>query len=198
MPGDIKVWKLEETMQETIQEMHDRLLEVITKYGFEVCSQPDKWQRLADRSQIPAEALAVVKDGEAWFALAPAAHPTEGSYRVVAFHFPEGTNASGFVAWLAGILKQEAGTGAMVVNGFDTRSTSALWADLARAVRLLGLPMGEGRRHDCSGGTPSSRWIARRASGGDLGEFNPAVWPSNHGTMIMTRRRLATVSVRQA
>jgi hypothetical protein len=43
------------------------------------------------------------------------------------FHFAEGSNASGFVAWLAGIMKKGAGTGAMVVCGFDARATPALW-----------------------------------------------------------------------
>jgi hypothetical protein len=43
------------------------------------------------------------------------------------FHFAEGTNASGFVAWLAGLMKQDAGTGVMVVCGFDARNNPALW-----------------------------------------------------------------------
>jgi hypothetical protein len=50
-----------------------------------------------------------------------------GAYRILVFHFAEGSNASGFVAWLAGIMKKEAGTGAMVVCGFDARATPALW-----------------------------------------------------------------------
>jgi len=50
-----------------------------------------------------------------------------GAYRILVFHFAEGSNASGFVAWLAGNMKKEVGTAAMVVCGFDARATPALW-----------------------------------------------------------------------
>ena len=49
-----------------------------------------------------------------------------GAYRIMVFHFAEGSNASGFVARLAGIIKKEVGTGVMVVCGFDARATPAL------------------------------------------------------------------------
>jgi hypothetical protein len=114
-------------MPETAEQMHNRLLAVIAKSEFESPPQPYVWRRMADLADLPGEALAAVRDGQAWYALAPERQPGSGSYRVFSFHFAEGTNASGFVAWLAGLMKQEAGTGAMVVCGFDARSTPALW-----------------------------------------------------------------------
>ena len=45
----------------------------------------------------------------------------------MSFHFAEGTNASGFVAWLAGHLKRSAGTGSVVICGKDRRDTPALF-----------------------------------------------------------------------
>jgi hypothetical protein len=114
-------------MPETVDQMHDRLLGVIAKSHFEAFSQPYAWQGIPDTRQIPDGSLAAVRDGDAWYALAPASQLASDNYRVFAFHFAEGTNASGFVAWLAGLMKQDAGTGAMVVCGFDARSTPALW-----------------------------------------------------------------------
>ena len=131
-------------MQEPPKQMHHRLLEVIAKARFEAFAQPYAWQGIANLGQIPAGVLAAVRDGEAWYALAPATQRTQGSYRVLAFHFAEGTNASGFVAWLAGLMKQEAGTGAMVVCGFDARSTPALWQTSLGLFDYWGCPWAKG------------------------------------------------------
>jgi hypothetical protein len=102
-------------MQEAPEQMHERLLEVIAKSRFEVLPQPYAWQGIANSLRIPDDALAAVRDGDGWYALMPAAEGANGTYRIFSFHFAEGTNASGFVAWLAGLMKQDAGTGAMVV-----------------------------------------------------------------------------------
>lgn len=114
-------------MHETADQMHDRLLGVIAKSRFEAFSEPYAWQDIPDLRQIPDGALAAVRDGEAWHALAPAVQGTKENYRVFSFHFAESTNASGFVAWLAALMKQDAGTGAMVVCGFDARNNPELW-----------------------------------------------------------------------
>jgi hypothetical protein len=114
-------------MQETSEQMHHRLLEVIAKSRFEALSRPYAWQGIPHSIQIPDGALAAVRDGNAWYALVPARQGAKGNYRVFSFHFAEGTNASGFVAWLAGLMKQDAGTEAMVVCGFDARNNPALW-----------------------------------------------------------------------
>ena len=114
-------------MQETSEHAHERLLEVIAKSRFEVLPQPYAWQGIPDSMQLPNDALAAVRDGETWYALAPTISAADGTYRVFSFHFAEGTNASGFVAWLAGLMRDDAGTGAMVVCGFDARGSAALW-----------------------------------------------------------------------
>ena len=114
-------------MSETESEMHDRLCGVLAASAFDVLPHPHAWQAIESAASLPATALAAVRDGAAWYALSPVAVGTAGAYRILAFHFAEGSNASGFVAWLAALMKKEAGTGAMVVCGFDARASSALW-----------------------------------------------------------------------
>lgn len=79
--------------------------------------------------QAPArEAIACVRDGDAWSQFIPAPATASGQrYRVVSFHFREGADASGFVAWLAAHLKVSAGTGAVVICGKDRRDTPELF-----------------------------------------------------------------------
>src|SRR5215468_4608212 len=67
-----------------------------------------------------------------------------GAYRILVFHFAEGSNASGFVAWLAGIMKKGAGTGVMVVCGFDARATPAMWQTSLGLFDYWGCPWGRG------------------------------------------------------
>ena len=52
-------------MQETPEQMHDRLLEVIAKSRFEALSRPYAWQGIPHSIQIPDGALAAVRDGNA-------------------------------------------------------------------------------------------------------------------------------------
>ena len=131
-------------MPDTADEMHERSLGVIAKSRFDVLPDPHSWQAIPDPTQIPTGALAAVRDGDAWYALAPGSLPVTDSYRVFAFHFAEGTNASGFVAWLAGLMRQEAGTGAMVVCGFDARSSPALWQTSLGLFDYWGCPWAKG------------------------------------------------------
>ena len=110
-------------MQETARQMHDRLRRVIAASQFEALSEPYALQFFNKSSQLPDNTLAVVRDGLTWYALTESSPDVEGSYRILVFHSAEGMNASGFVAWLAGLMKREARTGAMVVCGFDARAT---------------------------------------------------------------------------
>src|SRR5262245_65661982 len=114
-------------MSETPGQMHNRLKAVIAGARFEPLPQPYAWQRVDTLLKLPSGALASVRDGSTWYALAPASPEAASVYRILVFHCAEGTNASGFVAWLAGLMKTEVGTGAMVVCGFDARATPALW-----------------------------------------------------------------------
>jgi ActR/RegA family two-component response regulator len=129
---------------ESTEQMHERLQGVIAASRFEALVQPYAWAELRQSSQLPADALAAVRDGAAWYALIPVAPNAAGAYRVLAFHFAEATNASGFVAWLAALMKKEAGTGAMVVCGFDARATPALWQTSLGLFDYWGCPWDRG------------------------------------------------------
>ena len=131
-------------MPETDSEMHARLCGVLAAAGFEVLHQPYAWQEIEGTPGLPATALAVVRDGSAWYALTPVAGGTAGAYRILMFHFAEGSNASGFVAWLAALMKKEAATGAMVVCGFDARATAALWQTSLGLFDYWGCPWERG------------------------------------------------------
>ena len=131
-------------MPESTEQTHERLRGVIAASRFEALSQPYGWIQLGKSSQLPADALAAVRDGAAWYALTHVSPDATGAYRILVFHFAEGSNASGFVAWLAGLMKKEAGTGAMVVCGFDARATPALWQTSLGLFDYWGCPWDRG------------------------------------------------------
>jgi hypothetical protein len=131
-------------MPESPEQMHQRLKRVITTARFEALAQPYAWVGLGQSLQPPADALAAVRDGAVWYALNPVAPDAAGAYRILVFHFAEGSNASGFVAWLAALMKKEAGTGAMVVCGFDARATPALWQTSLGLFDYWGCPWDRG------------------------------------------------------
>lgn len=72
---------------------------------------------------LDAGTLAVVRDADTWCRLVPFEASQEGAdtdverFGVFSFHFPDGVDNSGFVGWLASILKAELGTGVFVVCG---------------------------------------------------------------------------------
>jgi hypothetical protein len=131
-------------MRETDSETHERLCKVIAASSFAALSEPYAWQKVEHLSTLPSASLAAVKDGAAWYALAPVAPDTLGAYRILVFHFAEGSNASGFVAWLAAHFKKEAATGAMVVCGYDARATEALWQTSLGLFDYWGCPWDRG------------------------------------------------------
>ena len=131
-------------MRETASETHDRLCEVIAASDFAALSKPHAWQKVEHLSKLPTASLAVVRDGSAWYALAPVVHDTADTYRILVFHFAEGSNASGFVAWLATLVKKEVATGAMVVCGYDARATEALWQTSLGLFDYWGCPWDRG------------------------------------------------------
>ena len=131
-------------MPESTEQTHERLQGVLAASRFEALFQPYAWVELGKPLQPPADALAAVRDGAAWYALAPVSANATGAYRILVFHFAEGSNASGFVAWLAGLVKKEVGTGAMVVCGFDARATPALWQTSLGLFDYWGCPWDRG------------------------------------------------------
>ena len=96
-------------MSESAEQLHKRLCSVIAAARFEVLFQPYAWEQVSEPSRLPANALAVVRDGSAWYALTSAPPNATGAYRILVFHFAEGSNASGFVAWLAGMNQERPG-----------------------------------------------------------------------------------------
>ena len=64
-----------------------------------------------------ADALAFVRDEDVWSILAPANALASEKFVLFSFHFPEGLDNSGFVAWLATHLKTKVGSGVLVVCG---------------------------------------------------------------------------------
>ena len=71
----------------------------------------------ADR--VNQDALALVRDDYVWSQLVP--HGGEGEqFALFRFHFPAGVDNSGFVGWLASLLKAELGTGVFVTCGSNS------------------------------------------------------------------------------
>ncbi|GAA2324379.1 hypothetical protein GCM10010149_92190 [Nonomuraea roseoviolacea subsp. roseoviolacea] len=68
---------------------------------------------------LTADTLAVVRDDQSWSRLVPLAREHEHVERfgIFSFHFPAELDNSGFVGWLAGLLKTRLGTGVFVVCG---------------------------------------------------------------------------------
>ena len=116
------------TADETPGAMEARLLQVIAQAQFDVLTADYAWRSMGANEAPQQEAIACVRDGNQWYQFAPAAVDASAQcYRVVSFHFKEGFDASGFVAWLAGHLKRSAGTGSVVICGKDQRDTPGLF-----------------------------------------------------------------------
>jgi hypothetical protein len=115
-------------MSETVEQMEGRLLGVISQSRFELLPDDYVWAPM-NLGHAPArEAIACVRDGDTWSQFIPASSTASSQrYRVVSFYFKEGTNASGFVAWLAAHLKRSAGTGSVVICGKDRRDSPELF-----------------------------------------------------------------------
>lgn len=68
---------------------------------------------------VRADALALVRDDAVWSQLVPCDDPARELFALFRFHFPAGTDNSGFVGWLASRLKQRFGTGVFVICGHN-------------------------------------------------------------------------------
>jgi hypothetical protein len=68
-----------------------------------------------------AHGLAFVRDQEVWSVLKAADPDAAESFGLFSFHFRDGLDNSGFVGWLASILKRELGTGVFVICGQNSR-----------------------------------------------------------------------------
>ena len=104
---------------ETPEQTETRLRHVIREATLHVFSGTYRFVSLplADfPSRARADALAFVRDDAVWSQLVPS---DEGPSRYVLFrfHFPEGMDNSGFIGWLASLIKRETGAGTFVVCG---------------------------------------------------------------------------------
>ena len=68
-----------------------------------------------------ANGLAFVRDNEVWSVLRAADPEALEPFGLFSFHFQEDLDNSGFVGWLASILKRNLGTGVFVVCGQNSR-----------------------------------------------------------------------------
>jgi hypothetical protein len=114
---------------ETVEQTERRLREVIAAADLAVHGGVWCFRESPADSPPPldADTLAVVRDADTWCRLVPFepsqedADEDEGEgverFGVFSFHFPEGVDNSGFVGWLATLLKAELGTGVFVVCG---------------------------------------------------------------------------------
>src|SRR5262249_41565691 len=113
---------------ETSEQMDARLLRATAQPKFDVFPAAYIGQPMTNDQRPSRHAIACVRDGEVWHEFVPAPASTSAErYRVVSFHFTEGTDAAGFVAWLAAHLKRSAGTGSVVICGKDRRDTPELF-----------------------------------------------------------------------
>lgn len=65
------------------------------------------------------QCLALVRDTDVWSVLKRVDSDALESFGLFSVHFPSGVDNSGFVGWLATIMKRELGTGVFVVCGHN-------------------------------------------------------------------------------
>lgn len=132
-------------MDETEAEFDRRLCKVIAEAETKFYRSTYRW-RPVDAGMAPsADALAVVRDDDAWCEFVPAGPGEDaGAFRVVRFKFSEsGPSAIGFVAWLHSHLRVSGRTGAIVICGKDKRDSDALFEICQGAMDYWACPVGD-------------------------------------------------------
>lgn len=66
-------------------------------------------------------ALAFVRDDKTWSQLVESDGSEAETFTVFRVHFPVGVDNSGFVGWLASLLKKHFGTGVFVTCGYNSK-----------------------------------------------------------------------------
>ncbi|MCQ8240036.1 DUF6196 family protein [Rhizosaccharibacter radicis] len=133
---------------EADHEIEARLLRVIGLATLTAYPVPYMFQEFpldAFPGAVSPEALALVRDDQLWSQLVPADGRGE-AFTLFRFHFPDGVDNSGFVGWLASILKRRFGSGVFVSCGHNAGRGGiydywgvpvAIGPDVLRAVRAL-------------------------------------------------------------
>ncbi len=110
--------------QETSEQTRARLLKVIARAEVVFFDGTFTFEEFPAREfprRAMSQALALVRDDEAWSQLVPSKDPAKELFSVFGFHFANGLDNSGFVGWLATHLKETLGTGVFVVCGHNSR-----------------------------------------------------------------------------
>ena len=105
---------------ETEKETDRRLRKVISESDFKVYSGAYCFEEfpLSELDQkFNKNALALVRDNEVWSQLVPSSDASKELFTIFSFHFDNAADNSGFVGWLASLLKKELGTGVFVTCG---------------------------------------------------------------------------------
>src|SRR5215203_6421889 len=111
--------------QETLPEIDARLRGVIAEAWLVTLEEAfvfDEFSHSDFPARIRPDAIALVRDDEVWSQLVPAREPGDlgrERFTLLCFHFPPGRDNSGFVGWLASIIKERVGTGVFVVCGHN-------------------------------------------------------------------------------
>jgi len=130
--------------QETPEQTKNRLLKVIANAQLTVFEGTYFFEEFATTDfsrRIRTEALALVRDNELWSQLVPSQDASKELFFIFGFHFPEDSDNSGFVGWLATHLKEELGTGVFVICGQNSQRGGIFdyWgcpSQLAEEVRI--------------------------------------------------------------
>ena len=112
-------------MNVSIEDAHEtetRLKQVLANASIKWFDEPFAFFEYSTHIPLPydGQLLALVRDGECWSALQPAAETSLELFGVFSFHFPEDLDNSGFVGWLASLLKGRFGTGVFVICGHNS------------------------------------------------------------------------------
>ena len=108
---------------ETPAQTDSRLRRVL--HDAEIHPLPREWHFIefahtAFRTSLHPEALALIRDGDRWSQLVPADSSATEPLTLWSIHFQTGVDNSGFVGWLATLVKQHTGSGVAVVCGQNT------------------------------------------------------------------------------
>ena len=110
---------------ETEEQTHRRLLKVIAAAEMRIYEGTFAFEEMPRKKEEPpainSKALAIVGDNEVWSQLVPSADAEAELFSVFSFHFAANLDNSGFVGWLASLLKREIGTGVFVVCGQNSQ-----------------------------------------------------------------------------
>ena len=108
---------------ETEKETDTRLRRVISEADFKVFDGTycfDEFPLTELSEKMDTNALALVRDSAVWSQLVPSNSDSKELFTVFSFHFDNASDNSGFVGWLASLLKKELGTGVFVTCGQNT------------------------------------------------------------------------------